>query len=380
MVMRMISRRTFLSATAASFAFPQFAKAQLGPAPLLIAKGLGHPWGMAFLPDGNLLVTERQGQLRHITISSAAISEPIAGVPDVAATGQGGLLDVTLDPDFATSRLVFLSFSRPVDGGSATAVFRARLSDDAKSLEGGNIIFTQNIAASTGQHFGSRLVFDRDGQLFVTTGDRNALRHEVQNPAVHVGKILRISKDGAPAAGNPQLTGWAPEIWSIGHRNVQGAALHPATGELWAAEHGARGGDEINTPQAGRNYGWPIISYGREYSGGKIGEGSARDGMQQPLHYWDPSIAPSGMAFITTDTYPGWNGSLLVGALAGQHIARLTLDGNTVTGEEKLFTGFGRFRDVQQGPDGRIYALTDEAAPIGGLYVIPAPGDVTATP
>jgi glucose/arabinose dehydrogenase len=335
---------------------------------------------MAFLPDGTLLVTERQGQLRRINVGSGEISPPIAGLPEIATQGQGGLLDIVLAPDFDVTRRIFLSYARPVGDSTATAVFRARLSEDASRLDDGVTIFTQNMPAATGKHYGSRLVFDRDGQLFVTTGDREALREEAQNPASHVGKILRITTDGAPAPGNPQSPGWAPEVWSIGHRNVQGAAFHPLTGELWTVEHGARGGDEINMPQAGKNYGWPVISFGREYFGSSIGEGTAKAGMEQPLYYWDPSIAPSGMAFLTSDAYPGWKGSLLVGALAGQHVARLTLDGARVVVEEQLFEGFSRFRDVRQGPDGRIYLLTDEVAPEGGLYVIPAPGDVTATP
>lgn len=376
----MATRRTFLIASAGALALPSIAQAQSGPAPLAIAKGLDHPWGMAFLPDASVLVTERPGRLRLVNLDSATIGTPIEGVPEVAAEGQGGLLGIALDPDFASTRLVFISYARPVEGGSATAVFRARLSDDKTRLEDGKVIFTQNTAAATGQHFGSRLVFDRQGHLFVTTGDRGRLRDKVQDGSSHIGKILRITREGAAAPGNPQVAGWAPEVWSLGHRNVQGAALHPATGELWAVEHGSRGGDEINISRAGMNYGWPVISYGTEYSGGKIGEGTERQGMEQPLHYWDPSIAPSGMAFLTGDLYPGWKDSLLVGALAGSHVARLTLSGEKVAAEERLFEGFSRFRDVAQGPDGRIYVLTDEPEPNGGLYVIPAPGDVTASP
>lgn len=378
--MNRLNRRVFLSCSVAALAVPSLARAQ-SPLPLVpVAKGLDHPWGMAFLPDGSVLVTERAGRLRLLNIANASLGAPIEGLPEVAAQGQGGLLGIALDPNFAGNRQLFMSFARPVEGGSATAVFRARLSDDGARLQDGKIIFTQNTVASTGHHFGSRLVFGRDGHLFVTTGDRNALREEAQNPASHVGKILRITTDGAPAPGNPQKAGWAPEVWSIGHRNVQGAALNPATGELWTAEHGARGGDEINIPGAGKNYGWPVISYGREYSGGEIGDGTAREGMEQPIHYWDPSIAPSGMAFITRDLYPGWKGSLLVGALAGEHVARLILQGQRIAGEERLFEGVGRFRDVVQAPDGRIYALTDAPEPEGTLYVVPAAGDITASP
>jgi aldose sugar dehydrogenase len=228
-------------------------------------------------------------------------------------------------------------------------------------------------------HFGSRLVFDRDGHLFVTTGDRNRLRAESQNPANHIGKVLRITTDGAAAPGNPVLEGWAPEVWSIGHRNVQGATLHPETGQLWTAEHGAKGGDEINIPGAGKNYGWPVITYGRDYSGAAIGEGVEKAGMEQPLHYWDPSIAPSGMRFYTGDKYADWKGSLFVGALAGEHLARLTLAGGKVTAEEKLFEGIGRIRDVVQSPDGYLYVLIDAGEPAGALLRVAAPGDVTAT-
>jgi aldose sugar dehydrogenase len=222
-------------------------------------------------------------------------------------------------------------------------------------------------------------VFDGEGYLFVTTGDRCSLPEEAQNGASHLGKILRITGDGAPAPGNPQRADWAPEVWSIGHRNVQGAALHPGTGQLWTAEHGAKGGDEINMLKAGRNYGWPVITYGRDYSGLKIGEGTAKDGMEQPLHYWDPSIAPAGMAFCSGEIYPGWKGSLFVGALAGEHLNRLSLDGTTVVASEKLFEGLGRIRDVIQGPSGHLYVMTDEAAPNGAIYQIAGPGDVTAT-
>jgi aldose sugar dehydrogenase len=346
---------------------------------LPIVKGLDHPWGMVFLPDGSILVTERPGRLRRVTLNDNASSEPISGIPEVDDSGQGGLLGIALAPDFASSREVFLSFAEKRDGGNVTAVFRGTLSADNSKLENGTVIFRQSRAVDSGRHFGSRLVFDRDGSLFVTTGDRGDLPDEAQNPASHIGKVLRITRDGAPAPGNPNTAGWAPEVWSIGHRNIQGAALHPATGQLWTAEHGARGGDEINTPQAGRNYGWPVITYGRDYSGSKIGEGTVKDGLEQPLHYWDPSIAPSGMAFLTSDVYPAWKGSLFVGGLAGEHLHRLTLDGTKIATFEKLFEGFGRIRDVVQGPSGHIFVLTDEAEPAGAIYQLAASGDVTST-
>jgi aldose sugar dehydrogenase len=343
-----------------------------------VVGGLDHPWGMAFLPDSSILVTERDGRLRRVL--DRKLLHAISGTPKVDAQGQGGLLGIALDPDFASNRLIYLSFAEAREGGSATAVFRGQLSPDATRLEDGKVIFRQNIAYDGGQHFGSRLVFDRSGHLFVTTGDRYKLRDKVQDPATHIGKVLRITREGAPAPGNPNPPGWAPEVWSLGHRNLQGATLHPETGELWTTEHGPRGGDEVNVPEAGRNYGWPVISYGREYSYLQIGEGTRRDGMEQPVHYWDPSIAPSGMTFLTSDVYPDWKGSLFVGALAGTHVSRLKLAGRKVIGEEKLFQDVARFRDVVQGPDGRLYVLTDEGAPDGSIYVVAAPGEVTASP
>ncbi len=346
---------------------------------LPIAKGLDHPWGIAFLPDGSLLVTERPGRLRRITLSDNRLSAPIAGIPKVDTGGQGGLLGIAVAPDFATSREVFISFAEQQSSGNVTAVYRGRLNAEHTKLEDGRVIFRQALAAESNRHFGSRLVFDGEGHLFVTTGDRGYLSEEAQNAKSHVGKVLRITRDGAAAPGNPQLEGWAPEVWSIGHRNIQGAALHPKTGQLWTAEHGAKGGDEINTPMAGKNYGWPVITYGRDYSGDKIGEGTAKVGLEQPMHYWDPSIAPSGMAFLTSDIYPAWKGSLFVGALAGEHLHRLTMDGTAITSSEKLFEGVGRIRDVVQGPTGHLFVMTDEAEPNGAIYQIAGPGDATAT-
>ena len=250
---------------------------------------------------------------------------------------------------------------------------RGKLPEDLRALEDVKIIFRQQPAYNGGQHFGSRLVFDRTGALFVTTGDRNSLRPLVQQTDNHIGKIIRITEDGGVPADNPKVEGWLPEIWSIGHRNLQGATLHPQTGEYWTVEHGSRGGDELNRPQGGKNYGWPVISFGREYSGKKIGEGTAKPGMEQPVHYWDPSIAPSGLAFYTGDKVPDWTGNLFVGALALQHVARLTLESGKVVGEERLFQDVARFRDVRNGPDGYLYLLTDEGAPDGRLLrVVPA--------
>lgn len=325
-----------------------------------VAGGLEHPWGLAFLPDGRMLVTERPGRLR-IVDAKGELSRPLSGIPSVMARGQGGLLDVALDPGFAQNRLVYLSYAEPRPGGNGTSVARGRLNEQGTALTGVEVVFRQMPTVSSNLHFGSRLVFDRTGALFVTVGERYTQRDQAQNPANHLGKIIRIRPDGSAPADNPKKPGWAPEVWSIGHRNVQGAALHPDTGQLWTAEHGARGGDEINTPKAGLNYGWPVITYGVDYSGAKIGEGTAKPGMEQPLFYWDPSIAPSGAAFYTGPVWPAWRNSLFVGALAGSMLVRLSTQGEKVTGEERLLTDIGaRIRDVRQGPDGLLYLLTDE--------------------
>ena len=327
-----------------------------------VASGLEHPWALAFLPDGGrMLVTERPGRLR-IVEPDGRLSAPLGGVPRVAAEGQGGLLDVALAPDFAQSRTIFLTYSEPGPSGTiGTAAARARLGE--ASIEGVAVIFRQEPKLTGGLHFGSRIVFARDGTLFITTGERGH-REYAQDLSRLQGKVIRIRPDGSVPADNPFLkrAGARPEIWSYGHRNIQGAALHPETGALWTVEHGARGGDELNVPQPGRNYGWPVITYGRDYSGERIGEGTARPGMEQPVHYWDPSIAPSGLLFYTGDKFPGWRGNLFVGALAFELVARLQLDRERVVVEERLLRGFGdRIRDVRQGPDGYIYLLTDEA-------------------
>ena len=328
------------------------------------AKGLVHPWGLAFLADGRLLVTERPGRLRIVSVGGE-LSAPILGVPTVYVGGQGGLLDVALGPDFATSGLIFLSYAEPRQNGkNGTSVARARLvmKGDGGRLDGLEVIFRQEPAYASSAHFGSRIVFAGDGSLFVTLGERFIARDEAQNPGNHLGKLVRIMPDGTPFPGNPKRQGWRPEIWSIGHRNVQGAALHPASGKLWTAEHGARGGDEINIPEAGKNYGWPVISYGRNYDFSKIGVGTAREGMEQPIYYWDPSIAPSGATFYTGARFAEWTGNLFVGALAGQALHRLVLDGEKVVGEEVLLGNLGeRIRDVHQGPDGALWLLTDNA-------------------
>lgn len=325
-----------------------------------VARGLEHPWGLAFLPDGRMLVTERAGRLR-IADMDGRLSDPLSGVPAVVEEGQGGLLDVALAPDFGQSRMIYLSYSEPGEGGTAgTAVARGRLG--AQGLENVEVIFQQEPKVTGRAHFGSRFVFTPDGYLFITTGERNR-RDDSQNLMRHMGKVIRLRPDGSVPPNNPFVgrSGARPEIWSYGHRNVQGAALHPETRELWTVEHGARGGDEVNTPKPGRNYGWPVITYGRDYSGASIGVGTAKEGMEQPVHYWDPSIAPSGLMFYTGDRFPGWRGNLFVGALGFELLARLELNGNRVAAEERLLQGFGdRIRDVRQGPDGLIYLLTDE--------------------
>ncbi len=327
------------------------------------ATRLVHPWGLAFLPDGQMLVTERPGRVRVVG-KDGRLSDPVRGVPDVVATGQGGLLDIALDPDFAGNRLVYLSYAEPrADGANGTSVARGTLVTDgtASRLDDVKVIFRQMPAASGGLHFGSRLAFARDGNLFLTTGDRYHSRDKAQDLGTHFGKVIRIRPDGSVPPDNPfvKKSGARPETWSYGHRNPQSAAIHPVTGKLWTVEHAARGGDEINVPAAGKNYGWPVINYGRDYSGFKIGESTQKAGMEQPVYYWDPSIAPSGMAFYTGNLFPEWKGNLFVGALAGRALHRLVLDGETVVGEEALLKGLDRIRDVRNGPDGALWLLTD---------------------
>ena len=287
-------------------------------------------------------------------------------MPDVDSRNQGGLLEVALDPEFATSQTVFLTYAEPRQGGNGTAVARARLvREPSPRLEDLQVIWRMMPTLESTLHFGSRIVFAAGGAMFVTTGERSILpgRKQAQQLDSAFGKVIRIQRDGQPLADNPFVgrQGALPEIWSYGHRNIQSAALHPETGQLWIVEHGARGGDEVNIPERGKDYGWPTITYGIEYSGEKIGEGLTQaPGMEQPIYYWDPVIAPSGMAFYTGDRFPAWRGSVFVGALAGQHVARLTLEGTKVIGEERLAEGRARIRDVRVGPDGAVYLLTDE--------------------
>jgi len=326
-----------------------------------VTAGLEHPWGIAFLPDGRALVTERPGRLR-IVGTDGNVGAPLGGVPAVSVTGQGGLLDVQLDPEFAKNQWVYLSYAEPREGGNGTAVARGTLTD--RGLADVRVIFRQDVTINGRHHFGSRLVFGRDGRLFVTLGDRNSERARAQTLDSHIGKVVRIERDGKVPADNP-FVGRAdakPEIWSYGHRNVQGAALHPATGELWTHEHGPKGGDELNRDRAGLNYGWPLATYGVEYSGKTISDSPTAPGIEAPVHYWVPSIATSGLLFYTGDRFPKWQGNAFVGGLASQQVSRLELDGNRVVREEVLFKGVlnQRVRDVEQGPDGYIYLLTDE--------------------
>jgi glucose/arabinose dehydrogenase len=332
-----------------------------------VAGGLEVPWSLAFLPDGRMLVTERPGRMRIVS-ADGRLSRPLTGLPRVQAAGQGGLLDVVLGPSFARDGLLYFSYAEPVPRGARTAVARARLAADGLGLLEVTRIFAQNAAPSGGSHWGSRLVFDRQGNLFVTLGDRFSYRDRAQDLGSHLGKIVRIRPDGTVPEDNPfrNRKTVAAEIWSYGHRNVQGAALHPETGKLWAHEHGPQGGDEVNIIRAGGNYGWPVITHGREYvTGLRIGEGRERADVVPPLHVWVPSIAPSGMAFYTGDAVPSWRGSLFVGALRGSLLARLELDGDRVVREERLLTEIGhRIRDVRQGPDGKLYLLDETAGRI----------------
>jgi aldose sugar dehydrogenase len=342
-----------------------------------LASGLQNPWGLAFLPDGRFLVTERPGRLRVLG-ADGSVSAPVAGVPAVAAGGQGGLLDVMIDSDFARNRTLYICYSEPAPGGNAnsTALARADLSADHSRLEQLKVIFSQKPKVASSAHFGCRIVESRspgvdgkpDGKLFLTLGERFIRKDDAQKLDNHHGKLIRINKDGTVPQDNPFVgrAGALPEIWSYGHRNIQGATLAP-DGTLWEHEHGAQGGDEINLPRAGANYGWPVISYGEEYGGGPIGEGiTARPGMEQPLHYWVPSIAPSGMAFLTSERYgKAWQGNLFVGSLKFGYLDRIELTEpfkGKVVREHKLLAELGqRIRDVRQGPDGLLYVLTDNS-------------------
>ncbi len=332
----------------------------------MIASGLENPWGVGFLPDGRFLVTEKPGRMR-IVAPGGKLGAPLAGLPPIAAGGQGGLLDVLVDSAFERNRSFYFCYSEPDTAGAAnsTALARAQLSADGSRIEGFKVLFSQRPKVASRAHFGCRIVEAKDGNLFLTLGDRFSRKEDAQKLDNHLGKIVRIAKDGSVPTDNPFVgqAGALPEIWSYGHRNGQGATLAP-DGRLWMTEHGPQGGDEINIPQPGRNHGWPVITYGENYGGGKIGEGiTKKDGMEQPLHYWVPSIAPSGMAFLTSERYgPAWKGNLFVGSLKFGYLDRIELKDGKVAAEHKLLAeGNARIRDVKQGPDGWLYVLTDES-------------------
>jgi glucose/arabinose dehydrogenase len=325
-----------------------------------VAGGLVHPWGLAFLPDGHMLVTERAGRLRIVS-PDGEVSEPISGLPEIWSNFQGGLLDVILGPDYAETGRIYVSYSEPGEGGASTAVARAVLDRDDRALRDLKVIFRQQPKSSGGRHFGSRLVFAQDGTLFITIGDRGQ-RERAQTFTINRGQVIRINPDGSIPDDNPfvGVDGRLPEVWSYGHRNAQGAALHPETGQLWLHEHAAQGGDEVNVPQAGKNYGWPTIHYGEDYGGGQFGQGTRKPGMEQPIYYWDPSIAPSGMAFYTSDRVPAWQGDLFVGALKYRLLVRLDVEDGEIVHEERMLGDLRqRIRAVDQGPDGNLYLLTD---------------------
>ena len=350
-------------------AAPSVAQSPPSPKAQTVASGLQNLWAVAFLPDGRFLVTERPGRLRVVN-ADGQVQPAVQGLPEVAAGGQGGLLDVITDSAFASNRTIYFCFSEPGKGTTnSTALARARLSQDAKRLEDVKVIFSQQPKFSSTAHFGCRIVERPDGTLFLTLGDRFSRRDDAQTLDNHHGKVVRVAKDGAVPKDNPFVgkAGALPEIWSYGHRNSQGATLAP-DGSLWTHEHGARGGDEINRPQAGKNYGWPQVSFGVNYDGSKIGSGdSAAPGLEPPLHHWTPSIAPSGMAFLTSDRYgASWKGNLFVGSLKFEYLDRIELKDGKVVAEHKLLEDVGqRIRDVRQGPDGLLYVVTD--SPSGKL-------------
>lgn len=332
----------------------------------MVVGGLANPWAIAFMPDGRMLVTEKRGNLRVVG-EDGTLSDPLSGVPEVDARGQGGLLDVAIDPAFGDNRLVYLSFAESGEGGSGTAVARGRLSDDLNALEDVEVIFRQQPKVASTAHFGSRLVFDREGRLYITLGERSQaqFRTQAQDLGSHLGKIVRINADGSVPQDNPfvEQEGMLPEIWAYGVRNVQAAALHPETGVLWEIEHGPRGGDELNIIEPGANYGWPLVTLGVEYSGSPLPDAvEHKEGMVDAIYSWTPVIAPSGMLFYDGDAFPDWQGDLFVGGLASTALVRLAVDGDSVVGEERLLEKLGlRIRDVAQAPDGSIYVATDDA-------------------
>ncbi|AUD07310.1 glucose dehydrogenase [Spirosoma pollinicola] len=337
----------------------------------VMTEALKSPWGITSLPDGRLLITEREGTMRLVT-PAGQVSIPITGLPTVNSSGQGGLLGVRVDPDFATNRLVYWVFSEPRPDGNLTAVAKGKLSADETKIENPTVIYRATPAYKGTLHYGGRVLVGQDGNLIISTGERSDLvtRPQAQSLNSGLGKVIRITKDGQPASGNPfaNQAGARPELYSYGHRNVQGLAVNPVTGDIWESEFGPRGGDEINRIQPGKNYGWPTITYGIEYSGQKVGQAiQQKEGLEQPVYYWDPVVSPSGMTFYNSDAMPEWKNNLFVGALSGMHIVRLVIENNKVVGEERLMSGEQqRFRDVTQGNDGALYAITDQ----GRLYRI----------
>jgi glucose/arabinose dehydrogenase len=329
----------------------------------VVAKGLEHPWAVEPLPDGSLLVTERPGRMRIVS-AAGALGEPIAGLPRVDARGQGGLLDVALGPTFASDRTIFWSYSEPRQGGNATSVARGVLSADGRRVDSVRVVFRALPTYDGTMHFGSRLAFGPDGMLYITLGERSdrQIRPQAQELGSHMGKTIRVTPDGGVPQDNPFAgrEGALPEIWSLGHRNIQSAAFDDA-GQLWIIEHGARGGDELNRIEKGKNYGWPVVTFGEEYSGSAISSATSRSGFEDPVYYWDPVIAPSGAEFYSGSAFPQWKGSLFIGGLASQRLVRLVLENGRVTGEEHLLADRGqRIRDVREGSDGALYVVTDE--------------------
>jgi aldose sugar dehydrogenase len=337
----------------------------------VLTSSLKRPWGIAAMPDGRFIITELEGKMR-IVAASGTVGEPINGVPEVFASGQGGLLGICLDPAFSSNKMIYWAFAQSIDGESLTSVAKGKLSADEKSLENVTVIYQAMPAYKGSLHFGGRVLIAKDGNLFLSTGERSdkVTRPQAQDLNSGLGKVIRITKDGKPSAGNP-FAGTAnarPEVYSYGHRNVQGLTLHPQTGDLWETEFGPRGGDEVNRVEAGKNYGWPTITYGIEYGGAKIGDAiQQKAGLEQPVYYWDPSISPSGITFYTGKQIAEWKNNLFVSSLSGMHVCRLVIENNKVTGEERLLVDESqRFRDITEGPDGALYAITDG----GRLYRI----------
>ena len=337
----------------------------------ILNEDLNSPWGITTLPDGRFLITEKEGTMR-IATQDGTLSEPITGLPEVDSRRQGGLLGLTIDPDFSSNRMVYWTFSQKVGDGNLTAVAKGKLAEDERTVENAQVIYQATPAYDGALHYGSRILFDQTGNIIFSTGERYDLETRPKSKALNssLGKVIRITKEGKPASGNPfENSGDArPEIYSYGHRNVQGLAFHPVTGDLWEAEFGPRGGDEVNLVQPGKNYGWPIITYGLEYSGDKIGDSiQSKEGLEQPIYYYDPVISPSGITFYSSDDIPEWKNNLFIAALSGLHVARLVIEDNKVVGEERLLVDEAqRFRDITEGPDGALYAVTDQ----GRLYRI----------